>query len=158
MIYRDVYHHRTQKAFDLVARYMHLERIAVQAGQKVARGDPLGVEGKSGMGGWDYHLHLEFDTDTSWPCHSPQVAGRSIIKRGTDSSVNPSDVLYVDADQVIVDPTYNPAWLNPEDFTIPVLSKVDMVSREEYEALMKLYLEVKVSAEKYDRIVAITKE
>lgn len=124
----------------------------------ISQGDVLGVEGKSGMGGWDYHLHLEFDTDTAYPCYSPQVAGGTILKKGTDSSVNPSDLLYVGEGQVVVDPTYNPAWLNSEDFTIPVLPKEAAVSRDEYEQLMALYLTAKDKAERYDRIAAITKE
>lgn len=158
VIYREVYNHKTGESRDLVARYMHLESIAVRAGQKISQGDVLGVEGKSGMGGWDYHLHLEFDTDTSYPCYSPQVAGGTILKKGTDSSVNPSDLLYVGEGQVVVDPTYNPAWLNSEDFTIPVLPKEAAVSRAEYEQLMALYLTAKDKAERYDRIAAITKD
>lgn len=72
--------------------------------------------------------------------------------------MNPSGLLYVGEGQVVVDPTYNPAWLNSEDFTIPVLPKEAAVSRDEYEQLMALYLAAKDKAERYDRIAAITKE
>ena len=41
--------------------------------------------------------------------------------RGTDTTVNPSTVLHIGPGQVIVEPTYNPTWLNPEDREIPEL-------------------------------------
>ena len=46
-------------------------------------------------------------------------------KKGVDSTVNPSDLLYVGPGQSLEKPTYNPAWLNPEDFAIPPLQDDD---------------------------------
>jgi murein DD-endopeptidase MepM/ murein hydrolase activator NlpD len=119
VLYPSVRNHKTGEVYDLIARYMHLRSISVTVGNTVTVGTPLGVEGKEGTG--DYHLHLEFDTDTKWPTYTPQVAGSNFWKKGTDSTVNPSVVLHVSPDQVIVEPTYNPIWLNPEDFIIPSL-------------------------------------
>ena len=119
VLYKDCYNHKTGKSCDLVARYMHMRQLYVASGQTVKAGDKLAVEGKEGTG--DYHLHIEFDTDTQWPVYTPQVAaGRTFWKKGIDSTVNPSHVLHIGAGQGIVKPTYNPAWLNPEDFAIPL--------------------------------------
>lgn len=131
VLYKDCYNHKTGKACDLVARYMHMQEIYVTTGQTVKAGDKLAVEGKEGTG--DYHLHIEFDTDTTWPVYTPQVAaGKTFWKKGTDSTVNPSHVLHVGEGQEIVKPTYNPAWLNAEDFVIPVAAVEDTT---DYKAL-----------------------
>ena len=108
---------------------MHLASVAVKTGSAVRPGDVLGLEGKEGTA--DYHLHLEFDTDIKYPAYSPQVAGSSFWKKGTDSTVNPSYLLHIGEDQGIVKPTYNPAWLNAEDFIIPVI-EVEPDYREMY--------------------------
>ena len=105
---------------DLIGRYMHLRSVAVKLGERVKTGSLLGVEGKEGTG--DYHLHLEFDTDTKYPVYSPQVAGSNFWKKGTDSTVNPSLLLHIGAGQSLAAPTYNPEWLNKEDLNIPALS------------------------------------
>lgn len=105
---------------DLIARYMHCREMYVKPGQTVEQGDRIALEGKEGTG--DYHLHLEFDTDTNYPRYTPQVAQRQDFwMRGTDTTVNPSTVLHIGSGQAIVEPTYNPAWLNPEDREIPAL-------------------------------------
>lgn len=128
--YPQVYNHQTRQISDMVARYMHLASIAVRPGQIIQRGMVLGVEGNTRTG--DCHLHLEFDTDTRYPLHSPQVSGaddEKMVSQGNillhgplDSSVNPSHVLHVGNGQRIVAPTYNPSWLNPEDNSIPLLT------------------------------------
>ncbi len=127
IIYPACLNHKTGEVYDLVARYMHLQSIFVVKGQTVKAGDKLGVEGNTKTG--DYHLHLEFETDTKWPMYSPQVSARddwmdasqgNLLRKGvTDCTVNPSFVLHRGAGQATVRPTYNPAWLNAEDFIIP---------------------------------------
>jgi len=118
VLYPDVYNHKTGKTQDLVARYMHMAEVFVEKGQKVDVSTPLAPEGKEGTG--DYHLHLEFDTDTRYPTYSPQVsAGHTFWMKGLDSSVNPSYVLHIAKGRALVKPTYNLAWLNEEDFSIP---------------------------------------
>lgn len=132
VLYPDVYNHATGKSRDLVARYMHLAGITAKKGQAIRTGDVLGAEGKTQTG--DYHLHIEFDTDTKWPCYSPQVGSKddklsiaqgNILMKGTDSTMNPSYIFYVGQGQRVVPPTYNPAWLNPEDKDIPSLPAED---------------------------------
>lgn len=85
------------KVKNLVFRYMHSDpkNCMVKLGQKVTLGTPITKEGK--VGTEDYHLHVEADTDTSYPRYSPQVKGSNQgWKHGTDSSVNISDYLWVD--------------------------------------------------------------
>lgn len=142
VLYPGAVNHRTGKAVDLVARYMHLREIYVKAGDEVAPGDKLALEGKEGTG--DYHLHLELDTDTreKYARWSPQVSsGLTFWVKGVDSTVNPSDYLHTGPGQSLADPTYNPAWLNPGDFAIPPIpdSPEDTVPREEYEAMKAKY-------------------
>ncbi len=118
--YDDVYNHKTGETISVIARYMHLKSVSVKMGDTVTLDTPLGVEGKEGTG--DYHLHLEFDTDLNYPQWTPQVSsGLSFWVRGVDSTVNPSYLLHQDADHELVEPTYNPEWLNYEDFSIPVV-------------------------------------
>lgn len=133
VLYKDCYIRHTGQTCDLVARYMHMPTVYVIKGQAVEAGEKLAVEGKEGTG--DYHLHLEFDTDVNFPTYSPQVAaGKTFWKKGTDSTVNPSHVLHIGTGQEIVKPTYNPAWLNPEDFVIPALVTAP-VDTTDYKAL-----------------------
>lgn len=120
VLYKDAYNHNTGKAVSVVGRYMHMQSMVVSKGQTVKAGDVLGEEGKEGT--TDYHLHLEFDTDTTsaYATWSPQVAGTGgFWKKGVDSTINPSHLLHVGPGQSLADPTYNPAWLNPEDFAMP---------------------------------------
>lgn len=144
LIYTDVHNHKTGEVRDLVARYMHLSSVSVKAGDTVSQGTVLGVEGMSAT--TSYHLHLEFETDTQWPLYSPQVASRDdaltqaqgniLLKGVTDTTVNPSDILYCGPDQEIVASTYAPEWRNPEDDAIPQLED-DANSKETISRLQK---------------------
>ena len=133
ILYKDVYNHQTGEVRDLIARYMHMSEVYVVKGQKVNIDTPIALEGKEGTE--DYHLHIEFDTDIKFPTYSPQVsAGHTFWRKGTDSTVNPSFLFHVSKERQIVPPTYNPAWLNEEDFSFPV-AEMQTVSLEEYKAL-----------------------
>lgn len=147
VLYPGAYNHKTGESCDLVARYMHMRAISVNVGDDVKAGTALGVEGKEGT--TDYHLHLEFDTDAKYPQHTPQVAGSSFWLKGTDSTVNPSFVLHVGEGQEIAKPTYNPAWLNEEDFVIPVMENVEA---EDYRELYEN------ARDKLERIMGILKK
>ena len=119
VLYSDAYNHKTGQSGSVVARYMHLSKIMAKPGDAVKPGAPLAVEGKEGTE--DYHLHIEFDTDLAYPRYTPQVAGGGFWKKGTDTTIDPSHLLHVGEGQEIVDPTYNPAWLNEDDFVIPAV-------------------------------------
>ncbi len=124
VLYKDVFNRQTGKAVNVVGRYVHMKSVSVKTGDKVKAGMVIGEEGKEGT--TDYHLHLEFDTDITpaYATWSPQVAGTGgFWKKGTDSTVNPSHLLYLAKGQSLLKPTYNPTWLNPEDFTIPPLNQ-----------------------------------
>lgn len=143
VLYYDVLNHGTGETMDLTARYMHLTSVSVKAGDKVKAGDVLGVEGKEGT--QDYHLHLEFDTDTSprYAAWTPQVAGSDFWKKGVDSTVNPSHVLHVGEDQVIAEPAFNEAWLNPEDLVIPKQGE----EKKDYASLYEAERKLRIAAE-----------
>ena len=142
VLYKDCYNHHTGQSCDLVARYMHMSEVYVAEGQAVKAGDKLAPEGKEGTA--DYHLHLEFDTDTNYPAYSPQVSsGHALWKKGSDSTVNPSFVMHVGTGQEVVKPTYNPAWLNAEDFIIPAAGEPETDYKSLYESTLKELDELK---------------
>lgn len=116
--YNDVYNHQTGKVQTVIARYMHLKEVRVKTGESVNVNTPIGVEGKEGTSG--YHLHLEFDTDISYPTWSPQVSkGLSFWVHGTDTTINPSYLLHQDKDRVCLPDPWADGWLNEEDRNIP---------------------------------------
>lgn len=126
VLYRNVFNHQTGETVSVVGRYMHMKSLLVKEGDVVQSGTVIGEEGNEGT--TDYHLHLEFDTDVTpaYATWSPQVAGTGgFWKKGVDSTVNPSYLLHVGPGQSLEEPTYNPAWLNPEDFVIPQLQGDD---------------------------------
>lgn len=148
VLYKDVYNHQTKEVYNVIARYMHMNEVYVFEGQKITSETPIALEGKEGTG--DYHLHIEFDIDTDYPVYSPQVSkGHTFWKKGTDSTINPSFLFHVSETRITVPPTYNPAWLNKEDFNIPY-AETDIAA---------LYNELK---RKYEKLVAaigeLTKE
>ena len=118
VLYEEAYDRSTGAPVTVVARYLHLRKVLVHTGDMVTLDTPLAIEGKEGTG--DYHLHLEFDTDVHYPRWTHQVArGLSFWIHGIDTTKNPSHLLYTDSSHQLAEPAFNPAWLNPEDFTIP---------------------------------------
>lgn len=80
---------------DLVFRYYHLSSIKVKKGQKITKDTIIGNYGNTGASS-GAHLHLEIDTDTLYPVYTPQISKDSgVLKRGTDSTINPTLCLYV---------------------------------------------------------------
>jgi len=78
----------------ITARYFHLASIGVKVGQRVTKDTIIGYMGKTGKLVTGVHLHLEFDKDTKYPNFSPTGNG-TIIKGGTDTTINPASVLWV---------------------------------------------------------------
>ena len=120
---------RSGEMRDLTVRYMHLASATVRTGDTVDTGDILGVEGQEGTA--DYHLHMEFDLDTTpkYALWSPQVsAGHTFWKKGSDTTADPSLWLWKGDGQTIAEPTYNPQWLNPQDFEILDENKIQCLA------------------------------
>lgn len=105
---------------DLIARYMHSPLVYVKQGDYVHLDDPIAVEGMEGTG--SYHLHFELDTDCKYPQYSPQVAtGHTGWKKGTDTTLNPSLWLWVDAGHVQEPYNFgNRNWINTVDSNLPI--------------------------------------
>lgn len=59
--YCNCYNHRTGKTIDVTIRYMHLENIYVDEGDKINANVCIGIEGNKGT--TDAHLHIEADTE-----------------------------------------------------------------------------------------------
>ena len=137
--YDDVYNHHTKKSCNLIARYMHMSEVLVKEGDIVDLDTPIGIEGKEGTK--NYHLHLEFDTDTSFPTWTPQVSrGLSFWVHGVDSTVNPSYILHQDNDHKTLPDNWTDGWLNEVDRNIPFATSADSrthVTWEELQSLLK---------------------
>jgi murein DD-endopeptidase MepM/ murein hydrolase activator NlpD len=64
------------------ADYLHLSRIDVKAGQKVTKGQQLGLSGASGLGkenGYGAHLHFSFSTNHSHTTASGNVDFEALL-------------------------------------------------------------------------------
>lgn len=122
------------KVQDLACRMFHFASLAVKKGQKVNRGDVIGVAGNTGgtlvngqpMG---VHLHIEFDTDTKYPTYAVGIASSgNIIQKGSiDSTVNPSTVWYL-ADGQSIQGIYS-GWYAPADVNLLKLPDDSVVLR-----------------------------
>ena len=94
--YPGAYHHTTGKYEDVIFRYYHLNSINsnIPTGvNKITKDTILGQYGGSGMGEmnhWNFHLHVEADTDTGAPCYSPTFKGSGSIIKGADSGATDS--------------------------------------------------------------------
>lgn len=84
------------RTMDIVQRMWHFDKVYVKKGQKVTKDTKVGLYGDTGVYASGKHLHHEYDSDCKYPCHSPSFAGNtSIIKAGTDTTLNPNKVLWV---------------------------------------------------------------
>ncbi len=113
------------RVMPLVARYFHLARATCFVGQAVTAETLIGIEGNTGTSGT--HLHIEFDRDTQWPSYSPQVKGGSIIRKGTDSTVNPALVFWARQGDVVLPSRYGTAWNTTADTNLARLPSDDVM-------------------------------
>lgn len=84
---------------DLVFRYYHLDKITCKKGDRINKDSRLGLYGNTGASS-GAHLHLEVDVDAreKYACYTPQISKNSgVLKRGTDSTIDPVRCLYVKA-------------------------------------------------------------
>ena len=94
--YNDVYNPTTRKTADLIARYYHMVSVTVKEGDAVAAGTKIGeIDGGHPQLN---HTHIELDSDTEFPFHTPQVAESSskLLQRHPatgESILNPVSVL-----------------------------------------------------------------
>lgn len=96
VVYKNCYIHATGKTQDLTVRLYHMASTSVKVGQTVTTATKLGVMGNTGKYTTGAHVHVEIDTDTQMPTYAPGLAGNSnIIKKGVDTTLSPSDVLYI---------------------------------------------------------------
>ena len=98
--YTDVLDHDGKNIGPIILRYCHLASIEKDSGF-VKPGDKIAVQGASGTGARDenwnpvYHLHLEADTDTTYPSSTPSEGG------GVDTTIDPLNILYKTKEQVV---------------------------------------------------------
>lgn len=120
--YYNVYNRNTKKCSDLIARYMHLSSINATPNQELKPGSYLGITGGTGRkeNSYGVHLHIEFDTDTTYPYNSGQVKGGSIIKAGiANTMIDPKYVLNIgDSQNLGVNTEYIPMYYK-EDLCLP---------------------------------------
>lgn len=96
MTYPDVLIPATGKVQDLTVRLYHLASIAVKPGQKITTATKLGIMGNTGKYSTGAHVHVEIDQDAKMPTYAPGLSRSSnIIKKGIDTTLRPSDVLYI---------------------------------------------------------------
>ncbi|WP_312640752.1 peptidoglycan DD-metalloendopeptidase family protein [Hydrogenoanaerobacterium sp.] len=125
IVYQDVELH-SGKVVDLACRMFHFSSIGVKAGDKVTKDTVIGMYGNTGgtlvngkpMG---YHLHIEFDTDAKYPQYAVGISssGRVILKGTVDSTINPSDVWYLDKNQSIWGKDVG--WYTNNDIELPTV-------------------------------------
>ena len=104
---------------DLIQRLYHLDRIDVVKGQSITKDTRIGLYGNTGKYTTGAHLHVEFDTDVNYPTYSPTLSSSSnIIKAGTDSTLNPAQVMYVKNSapdyQSVVGASNSNCWLSSD--------------------------------------------
>lgn len=121
IVFSDVWIRSENRVGGITCRYYHLkERPKVRVGQTVKAGDVIGMMGNTGVYSSGTHLHITLDTDTKFPNYEPGLArDGNIIKRGTDTTIDPAGVLYIDRRwQTLRDGAYA-GWNSPDDYQLP---------------------------------------
>lgn len=96
IVYKNVFNYSTNRIQDVTVRLYHMASISVRVGQKVTTATKLGVMGNTGKYTTGAHVHVEIDSDTRMPEYAPGLSKSSnIIKKGVDTTIKPSDVLYI---------------------------------------------------------------
>ena len=119
VVYPNVLLERERRVADVTCRCCHLSKVLAKPGQIVRAGDVIGVQGNTGayQAKMGVHLHIEFDRDTAHPCHVPGIAkDGNIIKRGTDSTLDPADVFHRGPGQSARSVSYA-GWTAEKDWT-----------------------------------------
>ena len=131
--YPAAYNHKSKTYEDVIFRYFHLNSINSNLPTGTNAIEPLtfiGYYGGSGngvMNALDPHLHLEADTDTSYPCYSPTFrASGSIIKGAVDGATDStlhSALEYLHCKTSSPEnqeyDTVNDSYINSGDYSLP---------------------------------------
>lgn len=104
---------------DIIQRSWHFDKLLVKKGQKISKDTRVGYYGDTGAYAEGKHLHIEFDSDVKYPAYSPSFAGNTtIIKAGTDTTIDPVKVLYVKASkpdyQSVIGSAQSNCWTNKD--------------------------------------------
>ena len=110
------------KWYDIAMRYYHLDSINVKVGQKITKDTVIGNYGNTGSSS-GAHLHIEVDRDIKYPNYTPQTSkSNSVLKSGTDSTLNPVDVLWCKTSapdkQSVHNAGYNTVTANDLDYKV----------------------------------------
>ena len=95
--YDNVLNHNGKNIGSVIFRYCHLDSCVKTSGT-VKKGEYIAKEGATGNGagnGARYHLHLEVDTDTTYPLATPTEGG------GVDTTLDPLSILYRSSSQTV---------------------------------------------------------
>lgn len=104
---------------DIIIRMWHFDKILVKKGDNITRDTLIAYYGDTGTYASGKHLHIEIDKDVQYPAYSPSFSGNTtIIKAGTDSTINPTQVLNVRTNQVnpqtLVGSTTSDCWTSAD--------------------------------------------
>lgn len=121
VVYPNVWIRGRKKVGGITCRYYHMAQMpSVKAGDAVTCDTVIGVMGNTGKYTSGAHLHITLDTDTKYPCYEPGIArSGEIIKRGTDSTINPADVLYIKRGVQTLKSGAYAGWNSPDDYNLP---------------------------------------
>ncbi len=83
----------------IIMRYFHLNSYNVRKGQQVTLDTKIGTYGNTGELAMGAHLHIEVDTDTTYPLYTPTISTskgglRAGIRGEGDTTFDPCSVLY----------------------------------------------------------------
>ena len=103
----------------VIIRMWHFAKLHVTTGQAITRDTLIANYGATGTYASGAHLHLEVDTCLDYPYHSPSFSGNTtIIKAGTDTTLNPTAVLNLRTNQVnpqtLIGSTSSDCWVKAD--------------------------------------------
>ena len=159
--YPKVYIPKTGSVKDLIVRYIHMESIKVISGSTVSAYSVIGIV--SDKHKWWNHIHVEIDSDTTHPFHTPQVAESSssmLIRAGANDStmIDPADVFVIGKNQKAI---VHPLAIYVDAKDIPRYKEKDFVraavTTEDYQKLILPINNMRVTAgyknAKYSQLV-----
>lgn len=122
--YPEVYNHATGEVKDLICRMYHMaSETPCEVGYQVSRGESIGIMGTTGQYSSGVHVHVEFDTDTKYYNYGvPLAKDSNLIKKGVDSTVDPSDILYVGSNQRVYNNSLD-GWATDKELNLPLLDE-----------------------------------